>query len=538
VFARKKKSGRHEYLQVVSNDRVDGRVRQKVIATLGRVDELVRRGHIDSFLQSCARFARRTAVLDEGTIEQPLVAETARIGPALVFGALWQELGLAESMSAATRSESKSKSKSGTPDAPDTLQRAALDLALHSLFPSGRQLPDDEWRRDYGLDAFDGAGGPGHDDTSRAVERLGGCRLEIESAIETRRAGARETGDDRSAPPKRQRSRRPRNSETSGPSMLVVDATVMPVPGKGAIAIGLLRDVDGTLVGSDSSILMPTGRDALLALAQSVETGRRVETICLLVDREDTSRRDVDEILDLGSGIRSIVASRLALVTETLEECASNSDLVKSVSAWTRDPSAPTFFEEFRSTRDGRRLVVKFDPGEIEKDRRDRQISLPTWRDPIGAAWDSDSSRVRPAVTLDGVHTFETDTSIDAARLSRLYTVSRRKRRCMRSFRNLIEMYPTVDDGVIRGQLLCRFLALVLLDEVMSRIERAGPSVDADELLDQLDELLEIRLRTSGRRLVLRTAARRHVACALRWLGIESVPIGRDPDDSDVSDIV
>ena len=33
-----RKSGRYEYLKVVQNERVDGRVRQRVMATLGRVD--------------------------------------------------------------------------------------------------------------------------------------------------------------------------------------------------------------------------------------------------------------------------------------------------------------------------------------------------------------------------------------------------------------------------------------------------------------------------------------------------------------------
>ena len=36
MFPRIKKSGRHEYLQIVHNTRVDGHVRQQVLTTLGR----------------------------------------------------------------------------------------------------------------------------------------------------------------------------------------------------------------------------------------------------------------------------------------------------------------------------------------------------------------------------------------------------------------------------------------------------------------------------------------------------------------------
>jgi len=52
MFVRAKKSGRYEYLQVVQNERVGGRVRQQAVATLGRVDPLQDQGHIDALLSS------------------------------------------------------------------------------------------------------------------------------------------------------------------------------------------------------------------------------------------------------------------------------------------------------------------------------------------------------------------------------------------------------------------------------------------------------------------------------------------------------
>ena len=40
MFARIKKSGSYRYVQVVHNERIEGKVRQRVIATLGRLDVL------------------------------------------------------------------------------------------------------------------------------------------------------------------------------------------------------------------------------------------------------------------------------------------------------------------------------------------------------------------------------------------------------------------------------------------------------------------------------------------------------------------
>ena len=63
MFVRTKKSGAYRYLQIVQNERVEGRVRQQVIATLGRLDVLQKTGQLDALLASCARFAEHSAVL-------------------------------------------------------------------------------------------------------------------------------------------------------------------------------------------------------------------------------------------------------------------------------------------------------------------------------------------------------------------------------------------------------------------------------------------------------------------------------------------
>ena len=57
MFFRRKLAGKTEYLQIVKNERVDGKPRQSVVATLGRVDDLVASGEIDRLLRSGARFA-------------------------------------------------------------------------------------------------------------------------------------------------------------------------------------------------------------------------------------------------------------------------------------------------------------------------------------------------------------------------------------------------------------------------------------------------------------------------------------------------
>ena len=68
MFVRIKKvaqGGRsYEYLQIVHSVRDGSRVRQELVASLGRRDLLVATGRLDQLLQALARFSPRLRVVD------------------------------------------------------------------------------------------------------------------------------------------------------------------------------------------------------------------------------------------------------------------------------------------------------------------------------------------------------------------------------------------------------------------------------------------------------------------------------------------
>ena len=65
MFVRVKKVGTYRYLQIAENRREGKRVKQSIIATLGRLDKLTASGAIDQLPRSAARFAERLMVLAE-----------------------------------------------------------------------------------------------------------------------------------------------------------------------------------------------------------------------------------------------------------------------------------------------------------------------------------------------------------------------------------------------------------------------------------------------------------------------------------------
>lgn len=142
MFVRAKKSGAYEYLQIVENQRIDGQVRQRVVATLGRLDILQATGKIDAILSSCARFAERVSVLDahkHGTLPP---AETIKIGPPKVFGRLWEQTKINKVIK---------KLLQGRKYEFD-IERAIFVTVLHRLMVSGSDRDAEQWCREYAID--------------------------------------------------------------------------------------------------------------------------------------------------------------------------------------------------------------------------------------------------------------------------------------------------------------------------------------------------------------------------------------------------
>jgi hypothetical protein len=93
MFVRVKKIGPYEYLYLVENVREGGRHVQRVIKALGRRDAVENSDLLDGLIASAARHSRRSIVLS--SFYRGELAELRRrsIGPDLVFGRLWVEIG-------------------------------------------------------------------------------------------------------------------------------------------------------------------------------------------------------------------------------------------------------------------------------------------------------------------------------------------------------------------------------------------------------------------------------------------------------------
>lgn len=138
MFFRVKKSGERAYLQIVESYRQDGQPRQRVIATLGRLDELTASGQIESMLASGARFAENALVLNAFESGELRTVTKRRIGPSLIFERLWEQTGCKAVIAGLAGNRGYGFS----------LERAVFFTVLHRLFCPGSDRAADKRRAD------------------------------------------------------------------------------------------------------------------------------------------------------------------------------------------------------------------------------------------------------------------------------------------------------------------------------------------------------------------------------------------------------
>src|SRR5208283_1578419 len=143
MFARIKKAGQYEYLQIVENRRENKKSVQRVIATVGRMDQLKARGDIESLVRSLSRFPEKVLLVLSG--KSDVGASAKKIGPALIFERLWKELKIDMVFHRLLKER-----RFGF-----DVERAVFLTVLHRLFASGSDRFCDTWRRDYVIRGVD-----------------------------------------------------------------------------------------------------------------------------------------------------------------------------------------------------------------------------------------------------------------------------------------------------------------------------------------------------------------------------------------------
>src|SRR4030067_2838694 len=145
MFFRIKKSGPREYLQIAHNRREKSKVRQDVIATIGRLDVLRASGALDSLLRSGIKFSEKLAVIDSGKQGESISSREYTIGLSMIFGRLWKETGI------------KATIESHLDDRKFrfAVERAVFMTVLHRLSSPGSDRAAERWQNRYKIEGVE-----------------------------------------------------------------------------------------------------------------------------------------------------------------------------------------------------------------------------------------------------------------------------------------------------------------------------------------------------------------------------------------------
>jgi hypothetical protein len=506
MFVRVKRSvqtsGSYEYLQIVESVREGDRVRQRVIANLGRRDRLVAQGSVDGLLQSLAKFSERLRVVEKVRTEG-IQAHAARSwGPALVFERLWREQGVDELI----RRLSHNRRFEFDPE------RVSFALALQRLSAPGSDLQGSAWVHTVEC--------PGFANIElwhmyRTVGWLSEVRDELEKSLFLR----------------------DRDLFSQTLDLVFIDTTSTFIyrteetalrrrgysrdrmPDCPQVVICLAVDKQGWPIAWDLLAGNTADTVAFVAMIKKLRERFSIRRVVVVADRGMISK-DTIALLEGNehAPFDFVLGCRMRQQKEVSEEVLSRAGRFRKVA---------DNLEVKEVVVDDRRYVVCRNSLEAKKDAAAREAILAKLEQTLGhgpksvignigfkrfvrvqrGAITIDRDAVARDARLDGKFVLRTNTDFDTADVARAYKSLWRVERAFRETKSTLEVRPTFhhrDDTTI-GHIVGCFLGLRLEVDLQRRLDEHAVDVSWPDLMRDLDQLKAVDVTLDGRRYLLRT---------------------------------
>ncbi len=525
MFFRTKTSGPRSYLQIVENHWRDGRPRQTVLATLGRVEELQADGKVDGLLTSGARFAQKLLVLSEHQQHNLPVIRTRHWGAPLVFERLWQQTGCPAVLHALLRGR-----RFEFP-----VERAVFLTVLHRLLAPGSDRAAERWKGDYVLAGVDQLE---LQHLYRAMGWLGEALPDDEQQGSTKlvpRANKDLIEEHLFA------RRRDLFTEVD---IVFFDTTSLYFEGHGGeslgqyghskdhrpderqLVVGAVLDGDGRPICCELWPGNTTDVTTLIPIVDRLWRRFHIRKVCIVADRGMISQETVDDLEQ--QGWLYILGARLRQQKEVRDEVLTDRrrfQVVHEARAKSTDP-APLKVKEVLV--DKRRYVVCINEEEVAHDRAQRQAIVAGLREQLRRGDKSlvgnkgyrrflkiegdehfvvDEAKVLEEARYDGTWVLRTNNDLPTAEVAlqfkRLWLVEQWFRSC----KSLLETRPIFHrgDDTIRGHVFCSFLALVLRYELQSRLAAKGRTFEWAQVIRDLEQMQQVEVEHQGHRFLLRS---------------------------------
>jgi hypothetical protein len=543
MYFRRKTSAGRAYLQIVESRRDGDRVRQQVIATLGRFEELQASGQLERLLRSGARFAAKAMMLSTAA-DDAAIKIASRIGPALVFERLWEETGCRAVIA----------DLAGKRGHKFALERAVFLTVLHRLFVSGSDRAADRWREDY---AIAGVEGLDLHHLYRAMAWLGEELQEQDGRTPFAPRCIKDAVEERLFAYRR--------DLLTQLDLVFMDTTSLYFEGAGGQTLGqhgyskdhrpdlrqmilaVLIDGDGRPVCSE---MWPGNTADVTTLIPVIDRLRRrfdIACVCVVADRGMISAETIAEL----------EARRLLYILGVRER---SDKLVRELVLDDPAPFVPLLMSKRRKEIEyeaktvmlaGRRYIVCRNHQEAAKDAADRSsivaalerqltkgdkalVGNTGFRRYLKTISDErfaiDPDKIEEEKKFDGIFVLRTNTDLNPLDAMLCYKQLWTVEQTFRTAKHLLSTRPIFHklDETIRGHVFCSFLALVLKKALEDRIAALGCVGSWPEIIADSDSLTETEIEYEGKRFVVRSPPRPAASLALRAAGVALPPTVRE----------
>jgi transposase len=520
MFARLKKSGKYQYLQIVENRRDGKKTVQRVIATIGRMDQLQAGSDIETLVRSLSRFSEKVLLVLSG--KNDVHASAKKIGPSLIFDRLWRELAIGRIIQAHL-----AERKFGF-----DVERAVFLTVLHRLFVSGSDRYCDKWHRDYVIN--------GVEDLSlhhlyRAMAFLGEELEDQEGKTPFAPRCIKDMVEEDMF--------RVRRDLFTGLDVVFFDTTSIYFEGDGGETIGqfghskdhrpdLHQMVVGVILDNEGNPIcceMWPGNTAdvksLIPVIERIKNRFQIKQFCIVADRGMISKEILTH-LEM-ENISYILGARLRAVKEIKEEVLSRAGRYREVypeGISSKDPS-PLKVKEVNIGEN--RYIVCLNEKQARKDAADRQAIIDGLQEKIKSnpkslvgnkgyrkylSLDRDTvsinkQKISDEERFDGKWVLQTNTNMTPQQIALKYKELWQVEHVFRDMKSILVTRPVFHktDETIRGHVFCSFLALALRKELDHRLEKAGHSFEWADIKQDIKALQEITIEDSGKTLAVRS---------------------------------
>lgn len=513
----------YQYLHIVENVRENGRHRQRIVGSLGRLDELTERGDLERVITQLVDHCPAVKLL-RAEAAGTLQVESDRVwGPALLFGRLWEELGLKELLWSLSR-----RQKFGF-----DFERMAFALALQRLLEPGSDLRGSKWIETVHEPGFARLRLPHF---YRALGFLWKKKEAIEEALYQRGLDLFNQDLD----------------------LVFFDTTSTYFEGRAwegwaklgkskdhkpdhlQLVLGVVMRHDGLPIACEVWPGNMADVKTIVPVVQQLQKRFRVRKVVLVCDRGMVSKANLKAIRK--AGYDYIVGMKMRRLIEVRDNVLGRAGRYQEVSENLR-------VKEVWVQR--RRYVICFNPEEAEKDRHDREAILAKIADKLKSEGlkklignrgyrrflrvekttaTIDAKRVQEDTRYDGKYVLRTTTELPAAEVAQAYKQLTWIERLWRELKDVVEVRPIyhhIKKDNVKGHIFACFLALYMVALLKRKLAEADAKLPWDEIIRDTSAMRAVTVRLGGERYLMRTALRGCAGTTFQVAGVKVPPLAQ-----------